>query len=168
MRAGFAGASLVIAALGLSACSEHPVVDSCQDSLTGVWWAVDGGTDQRARSGERLAFHLLDRGERIEVYPMFDDSRAPVGPSAAGGDGSVWTPGMFRIDRLGGALVGERIVRVHHAGQECTLTAQAAIRDCRSGRIELSWTDIVQVDWPTCSPVSATRFTRVRLRRHWP
>lgn len=75
---------------------------------------------------------------------------------------------MFQFKRIAGALVGERRARATLGPKTCAIVGQAAIRSCRADALELSWTDIVRIDLPACTMVSASRFTRVRLTREWP
>ncbi|MBL9018182.1 MAG: hypothetical protein JNL83_28605 [Myxococcales bacterium] len=64
------------ALLLLAACGGKEPISSCADDLGGAW---------RAETGER--WMIVDVGRRLEVYPLFDDTKLPgvtleVGPRA--------------------------------------------------------------------------------------
>ncbi|MEM9489360.1 MAG: hypothetical protein AAGC55_09460 [Myxococcota bacterium] len=153
------GPALAVALAGVAvSCAEQTQLADCDDSLSGMW-----RSDSRAPSGQPWQFHIVDRGQTIEVYPIFDDSRPPPGMVA---DPHTWySPRVFDLRRLGRTIVGQRSGRATRDGTQCNLTQQAAIRSCRGAELTLAWIDTSQINWTTCTALSAPRWTRVMMRR---
>lgn len=121
----------------LAACQRGPAeLTSCKDSLSGTWHAeLPPGATEDPRDAERWA--ILDRGGRLEIYPLFDD--AAIQPAA--GDGSAasaglgapitFSPRSFELIRSHTSLLG----RVHRwamrGATQCQLSATARITACR-------------------------------------
>ena len=152
-------------------CHQRSAVDSCGDALDGVWSADPAMDEMRAPSGELLRFHFVDRGDVVEVYPMFDDSRPPA--EAVIDPATTFAPSWFAIRRVRArsgsgkvlAMTGERLTRIGRGEQSCTVTGQATIRQCRDNTLELSWVPVRQVDLDSCASIGGSRYRRAPLRR---
>jgi len=149
----------------LVACRSHARVEDCADSLTGVWQG-----HAITASGERARFHVLDHGQLIEIYPMFDDSHRPAGPPGSprqdrAASRVAYAPAAIDIRRRGPALVGTRTYRATRGAVTCTITHQAAIRSCAGDELELAWIPTAYIAWDTCQAVESTTWQALRLRR---
>jgi hypothetical protein len=131
------------AALGLigvlGACQGTPI-RTCADDLSGIWAADDG-----------RRFHLVDRRETVEVYPLFD----PVPPEAK--QARPWrTPPKTELRRQGGRLAGKSSFRVQDV-HACTVTTPARIEGCAGGRAALVIDLDAPVDARACAAATRER-----------
>ena len=112
----------VSAALLLAACRATPAeLDSCSGDLNGVW---------REEADPSRAYHIVDRGRRVEVYPLF---RLDL----SGGR----SPPRTELMRTGDHLEGKSELRVADGDLRCSVTTRARLQLCRGRKARLS------VDW---------------------
>jgi hypothetical protein len=138
--------AVLVVLLATAGCRGGPAVDDCSDSLAGVW----------VGDGER--FHLLDRGARLEIYPM-DHEPAPRS------GGVRQSPPAFELARAPSGITGRRYLRREQDGRICHVDLPAELRACADERITLAWRDLVHLRWVDCEVTRAPRFTERVLRR---
>jgi hypothetical protein len=119
-------------ALLFAACA-RPTVSSCADDLSGIW-----------RTDDDRRFHLVDRGDVVEVYPLFD----PIGPDKRS---PPWrTPGKTELERTGAALVGRTTLQAQEDARRCTIVTPARLEACADDRANLSLDLRPTPDLTTC------------------
>lgn len=150
----------LLAALSATACRREAPLRSCRDSLAGVWRVLDG--DAPVAPPRRWA--LLDRGARVEGYPLFDDSDATA---TAPGDDRIRSPRSLALIRSHTSLVGHVERWVMRGAQKCPLRAPARVFGCKAEVVAGAGDDPVDVvsvqlnapavpdDLATCVPAPA-------------
>jgi hypothetical protein len=129
----------------LAAC-DPPAIDSCRDSLAGVWTTDDGA-----------ALHVLDRGRAVEAYWIAGDPAFAGVPVA---------PALLDLTRRGDQLVGTELRRHHRGGDTCALRGPARLHGCRGDRAVLEVTPAgAPTDWTLCTPSSSGPRTTTLTRR---
>ncbi len=152
-----------VAALGaLGACHRAEPLASCKGSLAGLW-EVEPAAGLSLPEPERWA--ILDRGVRVELYPLFDDAiggRVPerVGDSGQGGETQqpqlqppaiTQSPRSLSLIRSNTSLLGhvERWALI--GATRCQLRASARIAACKSDGDR----DVIEVQLGELPPVTA-------------
>lgn len=107
----------LLAVVVLTACDRRPAVMSCEDDLHGVW---------RTPRGERWV--VLDHGERLEAFALFDDAVA---------DGA---PRVIDLAR-GEPFAGEVKRRYSRGGAHCEARAPIRLTTCRDNELALVMID---------------------------
>src|SRR5688500_8149099 len=123
----------VVSVLLVAACTPTPPpVGSCDDDLSGIWGAADG-----------RRFHLVERKDKVEVYPLFDPSPAKERPP--------WrTPPKTELVRAGAALAGKTTIQVQ-GDRLCTIVTPARLEGCGDDRAQLVIDFSPEVDLETCT-----------------
>ncbi len=159
----------------LAACQRSPELSSCKQSLAGTWRAeLPPGATEDPRDAERWA--VLDRGGRVEIYPLFDD--AMVQPGADGGAGSgadagssgaiTFSPRSLELIRSHTSLLG----RVHRwalrGTTQCQLSATARITECRGDTIAVQLAELpAPGDFASCPVDHGPSAGRLPPPRTW-
>ena len=107
-----AAAALLLVA-PLAACTRDRAISSCADNLHGVWTTPSGAR-----------WMLLDHGQTLEAYPLFDDS-------VAGG-----APRLIDL-RRDGALAGALKRRYMRRELECIARAPIRITACGDNTLQV-------------------------------
>ena len=143
---------LTFVTLAAAACRRTEPLASCRDSLAGIW-RVEG---EGGAPAHRWA--LIDRGTRLEGYPLFDDTEAspsrnsaldeaprdatrggvndPAVPGQRGRerplsiDDLVQSPRSLDLIRSHTSLLGHVERWVMRGGQKCQLRAKARVYNC--------------------------------------
>ncbi len=163
-RLGAALFGLAVAAT--AACSSDRPLGSCADSLAGVWRA---DPDPAAAAGEPgpHRYHIVDTGDQLEVYAMFDTTRPPDGFKATNPE--IYAPVVFDLDRVtppGGArITGQRKQRVTRDGVICPIELPAEITGCRGETITLRYEIDRGIDWARCGARQTGRWRSITLHR---
>ena len=97
----------------LAACGHHDAA-TCSDDLQGVYVTP---------AGQR--WHLLDNGETLEAFPMFDDSK--------GSGDLVTAPRAIDLTRDAGRLEGTVSRRFMRRADQCTGRAPFHVTGCTAG-----------------------------------
>jgi len=154
--------ALALALALLGAChGSSPPLTSCRDNLAGVWRA-----DATAPSGDPVRLHILDRGARLEAYPIFDDSVVAAGDAKpTTPDAIIAAPRAFDFIRGGDTLDGTASRRFQRGPRLCTLRAPARLSACSGDHATLDLTPLLApTDWDRCTaPLAAPE--RWRLTR---
>jgi hypothetical protein len=121
-----------LASLTTSACHREAPIESCRDSLAGLWRVADGptGDDHAVHASPVRRWALLDRGTRVEGYPLFDDTEASAEASAP--TDLIRSPRSLALIRSHTSLVGHVERWVMRGAQKCALRASARIFACKS------------------------------------
>lgn len=112
-----------VTALSAGACRRGAPLESCRDSLAGSWRVV--GSGEHGAPVRRWA--LIDRGTRVEGYPLFDDTDAVPASDL------VRSPRSLALIRSHTSLVGHVERWVMRGAQKCALRAATRIFDCQRG-----------------------------------
>jgi len=149
-RAALALALALALGAGAGACDRGPTIDSCADSLAGVW------RDDRGR-----AWAVIDGGPRLEVYPSFADNELPPGAPPE----LEVAPRLLDLQRAGDQVAGvvhRRFMRADHA---CDAVVRVRVTACRAGTLELELaeppapTGFEPCAFPTLAPPPVSRWT---------
>ncbi|MEZ4400921.1 MAG: hypothetical protein R3B06_12925 [Kofleriaceae bacterium] len=144
------GAVVAWGLVAAAGCGRAPV-DSCGDDLAGVW---------RGPAGD---FQALDRGGRIELYPMFSDLPTDLPP------GVVAAPAVIDLTRATGTDASGTVTRRYErSARFCRRTSPARLVSCRADRLTLEVTAVTPPDdWARCesAPIRAAAPTRLELAR---
>jgi hypothetical protein len=124
---------LVGGAMGCRA--EKPELQACADSLAGTWRA--GNND----------WAVVDRGQSIDAFPQFDDSRA------AEADPTLEVaPRFIELRRADEKIVGQVIRRYMRGSDACNATAMVHVLACHGTTLELTLSDpTVPVSFAPCT-----------------
>ena len=144
---------LALALLSLAACRRSPPeIASCADPLSGVW---------RDPSGR--GFHILDRGNEVDVFPMWDTTAPGNGlpgatdpkpmlisdPGAPDAGAPVRSPVRILLrERTPEAVAGGISVRIGR----CTVASGATLSGCRGRSAQLILQEEPTVNLLTCAP----------------
>jgi hypothetical protein len=153
------------AAIAVAACRPAPPsLRSCADDLGGVWRVL--GADATTPSGERRAYHVVDLGGALELYPMFDDSvLAPGDRKETTPDALIVAPSIVELTRAGDAIAGQVTRRVARGARTCVLHGAATIRACAGDHLQLELAPLAApADWDRCLPPPAPPVTWTLVR----
>ena len=106
----------------LAACGHHGAT-TCTDDLQGVYVTP---------AGER--WHLLDNGETLEAFPMFDDAKGPAE--------LVTAPRAIDLQRLGDKLDGTVSRRFMRRAESCTGRAPFHVTGCTATGLDVVAGDV--------------------------
>jgi hypothetical protein len=144
---GRALALATLAALAAS-CREHPPLQSCSDAIGGIWRS----TAATATTAAPPRWSILDDGQRIEIYPLFDDAivisavtsvatsaATALPPSAPASDSAafVLSPRSFELIRARIALPGHVQRWVMRGERWCQQRAAARAVACHDDALTL-------------------------------
>jgi hypothetical protein len=119
-------------ALWLGCQRTPPPLESCKDSLAGLWLAEPPpGATLDPRDPPEL-WALLDRGSRLEGYPLFDDGgqRATVGAAPV-----TYSPRSLDLIRSHSSLLGRVQRWIMRGDKKCQLSSSVRITGCRGDAI---------------------------------
>lgn len=133
-----------VALTALAACQRGPAeLTSCKDSLAGTWRAeLPPGATEDPRDAERWA--ILDRGGRLEIYPLFDDAKLQPGadPSSSASATITFSPRSFELIRSHTSLLGRVQRWALRGATSCQLSATARITACRGDTIAVQLAEL--------------------------
>jgi hypothetical protein len=112
--------------VAIAACHREPAIESCGDSIGGMW---------RDAQGRRWA--VVDHGTRVEAYPDWPDTALPPG---AAPDLEV-APRVVDLERRGDQLLGAVHRRFMKGADICDPAVAIRVRACRGRTLELEYAE---------------------------
>jgi hypothetical protein len=110
--------------LGLGACDRRAPIAACSDDLRGVY-APEGASERR--------WMILDNGDTLEAYPLFDDSAPATGLEVA--------PRVIDLSRTGGGITGNVRRRYLRGVERCDARVPVRVTACADDGLELVLAD---------------------------
>ena len=153
-------AIVLAAGLGLWGCSRRAPIGSCDDDLGGVY---------RPEGGDRGArWMVLDRGAKLEVYPLFADADGPPDLVAAPRMIELARPAVGVASGAAGrtGLEGTLRRRYMRRAQRCDARVPVHVTRCAGDTLELVLADAVPpvelapCTWPAPAPSRLERWRR--------
>jgi hypothetical protein len=149
-------ATLIVVA---ASCRDHPPLHSCGEDIGGIWRSatatIPGGMSAR--------WSILDEGQRLEIYPLFDDTIPSPAP-AAGADGLVISPRSFALIRARLALPGHVQRWVMRGQRWCQARAPARIDACHGDALTLEASQLPMPEGAQLCPPGGPTVTERWLR----
>jgi hypothetical protein len=139
----------VACALVVAACDRGPAIDSCADSLAGVW-----------RDAEGRDWAIVDDGPGLAIYPSFADAELPPGAPAE----LEVAPRVIDLRRAGDQLTGILHRRFMRGATACDPAIPVRVASCgRTLELELTEppapTGFAPCTFPPSPPPTRVRWT---------
>ena len=139
-----AAAGLLLLACG---CNHDAPVTSCADSLDGRW-SVDA----------THRWHVLDRGDILEAYPLDVETPASSATLEA-------APRVIDLQRTGARLAGTISQRFMHDGATCVARQPVQVRGCSAKGVEVAVPVLsAPTGWTPCAFAAGTTVVEVWKR----
>ncbi|MGE0870494.1 MAG: hypothetical protein AB7P03_18160 [Kofleriaceae bacterium] len=144
-------AAAAAALLCWCACNRRPAIESCRDSLAGVW---------RSDAGETwMIREPADRTRPLEIYPLFKDlpdAQAEI----------EMAPRLIELSRSSAGIAGHVRRRYMHHGVSCTAAVSAAIVRCAGNELDVELAEpVAPTSFAPCTWPGMPSIRRERWRR---